>query len=543
MIRTFKSVYVSAPTSVAVDNIASRMYETSRRVVETANGSMESVDPKRLRRLLVIRGYKPDDEMAAFLRLLQNPDLGDQAAPESAWRGASRWKLHLSLAYWALKTLRSQAVEPLHQDDSTALYQLQARIDNRAEWAVLRGVAAGDQPWEDYEAQPLTDNQVKGFLRLFLDVADAVATTPALSCQMPYKRWKDSKGHAVVIDEAGNIRRPDLYSVWGNTMIPLFLAGDEKQLPPAVMSAKDKDDDGNALNRHALDAGISALGFFKGTGWPVFRLRTQLRMARGLFTLSHTLFYSDVPCAYDPRCDIASPAHAVGRLMENFVRSKFAELRPSPPNELREVFVHCPGSECKVDANGSHSNLQQAQIAVALLDQFVRAHRDDPRVDPANIGIITPYKANVATINRQLQNYDSLQGVEPATTVDSFQGHEASIMVLILGTTEKTGPGFSADEQRLNVALSRQKSYLLIVGDINVTGPVVAPAVGAQAGARAGRGRGGRGGGARGGAHVPRATDYFQVVRGNEVVNIRAVALRGALLAIQNAGRVATFAF
>lgn len=316
-----------------------------------------------------------------------------------------------------------------------------------AELAVLRGVAAGDRPWEDYDAQPLTDKQVKLFLRLFLGVADAVATTPALSCQMPYKRWKESKGHAVVIDEAGNISRPDLYSVWGNTMIPLFLAGDEKQLLPAVMSANDKDNKGNALNRHAADAGISALEFFKVNGWPVFRLRTQLRMARGLFTLSHMLFYSDVPCAYDQRCDIASPAHAVGRLMENFMRAKFPELRHSPRNELREVFVHCPGSESKVDANGSQSNLWQVQIAVALLDQFVRAHRN--RVDPANIGIIAPYTANVATINRELQNYDSLQGVEPAATVDSFQGREAGIIVLILGTTEKTGPGFTADEQRL----------------------------------------------------------------------------------------------
>lgn len=98
-----------------------------------------------------------------------------------------------------------------------------------------------------------------------------------------------------------------------------------------------------------------------------------------------------------------------------------------------------------------------------------------------------------------------------------------------------------------SVALSRQKSYLLIVGDIKVTGPVVAraPAVGAQAGARAGRGgRGGRGGGRGGrggGVHVPQATDYFQVVRDNGVVHMRAVALRGALLAIQNAGRVVTF--
>jgi hypothetical protein len=98
----------------------------------------------------------------------------------------------------------------------------------------------------------------------------------------------------------------------------------------------------------------------------------------------------------------------------------------------------------------------------------------------------------------------------------------------------------------LSVALSRQKSFLLVVGDINVTGPVErqAPAVGGGDG-RGGRGGGRSGGGRRGGrdGRTPRATDYFQVVRGDgSTANIRAVALRGALLKMHEAGRVFTFA-
>jgi superfamily I DNA and/or RNA helicase len=45
-------------------------------------------------------------------------------------------------------------------------------------------------------------------------------------------------------------------------------------------------------------------------------------------------------------------------------------------------------------------------------------------------------------------------------------------MVVIMGTVQEVGPGFTTDEHRLNVMLSRQKSGLLIFGDINVMAAV-----------------------------------------------------------------------
>lgn len=54
--------------------------------------------------------------------------------------------------------------------------------------------------------------------------------------------------------------------------------------------------------------------------------------------------------------------------------------------------------------------------------------------------------------------YAVLKGMSPPATVDSYQGHEADIMCVVLGTTQRSGPGFTRNANRLNVMLSRQKS-------------------------------------------------------------------------------------
>lgn len=40
--------------------------------------------------------------------------------------------------------------------------------------------------------------------------------------------FRDKKNQAFAVDKVGNISRPDLYTVWGNTCLPCFLGGDEK---------------------------------------------------------------------------------------------------------------------------------------------------------------------------------------------------------------------------------------------------------------------------------------------------------------------------
>ncbi|KAI6774510.1 hypothetical protein FGRA07_02499 [Fusarium graminearum] len=84
------------------------------------------------------------------------------------------------------------------------------------------------------------------------------------------------------IDAAVN--RADLYSVWGNTLLPCFLFGHPLHPPditpnyqggPTFMTTNEKDGNGNFLNRFAADGGVSPLAFFVATGIPVYRLKTQ----------------------------------------------------------------------------------------------------------------------------------------------------------------------------------------------------------------------------------------------------------------------------
>lgn len=224
------------------------------------------------------------------------------------------------------------------------------------------------------------------------------------------------------------------------------------------MAALDKDEDDKYLNRHAEDGKLSALAFYKANSWPIFCLHHQYRMAQGMFDLCHEMFYSDVPFTYAPSCDPSLDGHADGAKLETFLQQHFPNLTPPAPNTMEPVFVDCPGSSTQRDpATGSKWNIRQCEVALRLLVNLVNA----TKIDPAHIGVISPYKANVAIMERWIRKkpeYSALRGMAPPATVDSYQGQEADIMCVVLGTTKKTGPGFTRNVNRLNVMLSRQKS-------------------------------------------------------------------------------------
>lgn len=89
--------------------------------------------------------------------------------------------------------------------------------------------------------------------------------------------------------------RLDKVSVRRNIYLPCVLASNYLQLPPPVIRAKDTKDTGNTIvNRYAADTGISSLVRAITSGIPAYRLRTQLRIAKGIFELAGRLIYGDV---------------------------------------------------------------------------------------------------------------------------------------------------------------------------------------------------------------------------------------------------------
>lgn len=274
MAATLGKIYATAPTHAVTDKFADRLGRITQRVTSRRNMGKLPGDKTRARRTLVLRAYNRDDEVDAFINTLRDPYIGDEAAPSRNWGPDAKWKLNLSPSFWLLMILRSPAVRELHEDDSPALHQIQAEIDRSPLSERLRAVATGAISWQEYQSGSMVSRKVlNGTMGKIFWAADILCTTPAMSCEQPFRTWKETAAKGIAVDEAGNISRPDLYSVWGNTLLPCLLGGDDKQLPLAVMTLEERDEQGNYLNRFGQHGKISALEFFKGSGWPIFRLR------------------------------------------------------------------------------------------------------------------------------------------------------------------------------------------------------------------------------------------------------------------------------
>ncbi|KAK1764737.1 hypothetical protein QBC33DRAFT_594187, partial [Phialemonium atrogriseum] len=202
---------------------------------------------------------------------------------------------------------------------------------------------------------------------------------------------------------------------------PCFLFGDPRQLPPTVMTPNEKD---SLLCQGWQNFGTAIL---PGIGIPVCRLKTQLRMAKGMSDTVAKIIYPDVPYEYPDSCAVELAGFQAGRDLEDFVRERYPEIIPAPTGT---------------------SSQSLCTIALGFIVDLVKSKKQP--------------------------QYAALANMQAPTTVDLFQGQENDVVVVVMGTASpKPGPGFTSDSQRLNVMLTRQWCGLVIVGDINTTGQLV----------------------------------------------------------------------
>jgi superfamily I DNA and/or RNA helicase len=132
-------------------------------------------------------------------------------------------------------------------------------------------------------------------------------------------------------------------------------------------------------------------------------------------------------------------------------------LRPGPL-----VFIDTAGrgwEEERVGDDPSTRNAGQAERVASELKRLLRRG-----LTPAQVAVITPYEAQARNL-RALLSEERKQGLEIGT-VDGFQGREKEAIVVDTGRSNPDGQlGFLADVRRMNVALTRAKRFLLVVGD------------------------------------------------------------------------------
>ncbi|KAI1039376.1 hypothetical protein LB505_008551, partial [Fusarium chuoi] len=266
-------ILCSGPSHASIDLFASRLDTRGRAVGARYNSILPAGHPDRRRHYLVIRMYAQNDELVAIIQILKNPQAVDWVQNMGEFFRETHWKMHLSLAYWTLAILRSNAVPALEADCKPNLRNIQNSLDNDASVLPLRQsqVARGVISWAQYTATPNAIPTIQDIMCRILRQADFLCVHPTDAEIFPVPLWKRIFAKGLVVDDAGNMNRADFYGLWGNTLLPVFLIGDPDE-KPVVLTIDEADENGNLLNRFAADGAISPLKFLMATGIPVFRL-------------------------------------------------------------------------------------------------------------------------------------------------------------------------------------------------------------------------------------------------------------------------------
>jgi len=115
-------------------------------------------------------------------------------------------------------------------------------------------------------------------------------------------------------------------------------------------------------------------------------------------------------------------------------------------------------------------NMVEAQLTLGVLEEYFkkigRGRIMEERID---VGVISPYRAQVQHLRRMIKRSDFFKpyrGLITVNTVDGFQGQERDIIIISLVRSNAEGQiGFLSDLRRMNVAITRARMKLIILGD------------------------------------------------------------------------------
>ncbi|MFB6308839.1 MAG: AAA domain-containing protein, partial [Haloarculaceae archaeon] len=325
------------------------------------------------------------------------------------------------------------AIEALEEQGFTDIVRVGTESGVREDMQSYRLEQAGDP---DERAAELRDAQV------------VAATTASCGSRIVREQSFD----AAVVDEAGQLTEPGTLAAT-NLADRFVLVGDHQQLPPVVRAEDSQDRDGIGTDETTTD----------GDG------------ENGTADLSRSLFERLIE-TYPDAGVMLDRQYRMAQRIQAFPSREFydGQLRPASGavagqrlDDLEDVDAaalpdHLQDSVAFVDPDGraeGNTNPVEADTVAETVTAYL-----DAGVDPADVGVIAPYRAQVAEIGKRLPD-----GVA-VDTVDRFQGSSKEVIVVsFVATGDLSGPIFE-DYRRINVALTRAKKALVLVGDADALG-------------------------------------------------------------------------
>jgi superfamily I DNA and/or RNA helicase len=232
------------------------------------------------------------------------------------------------------------------------------------------------------------------------------------------------KFSTVIIDEAGQGIEP---AVW----VPILkadkvvMAGDPYQLPPTVKSV---DAERQGLSVTLLEKAIQRHD-------AVFLLRTQYRMNTLIMEFSNRKFYHGQLEAH--------PSVAEWHIESSPQVVEFVDT------------AGCGFEEQASEESSSRCNPEEVRL--------LRLHFDQLAPDTSlSVGVISPYRAQVELLQETFADVSQVS----VNTIDSFQGQERDVIYMsLVRSNPKSEIGFLKDYRRMNVAMTRARKKLVIIGD------------------------------------------------------------------------------
>jgi len=270
-----------------------------------------------------------------------------------------------------------------------------------------------------------------------LQNSDAICAT-LVGSSHPVLRGKRFK--TAFIDEAGQALEP---ACW----IPILrserivFAGDHQQLPPTIKSAE------------AARMGLARTLFEKGIAKHpehTSMLRVQYRMHESIMKFSSKYFYESDLVADDS--------------------VKTTLLRP---NQSPVEYIDTAGAgynEGQDPETLSRFNHEEADLLVKQVEALIEEVGIEEWLhDNITLGIITPYRAQVDYLVKAAESsavLTPLAHLVSINTVDAFQGQERDVIAIsFVRSNDKAEVGFLGDIRRTNVAMTRARKKLIMIGD------------------------------------------------------------------------------
>ena len=280
------------------------------------------------------------------------------------------------------------------------------------------------------------------FMKLIVEQSNVVGATCLFSGG---QRMPEANFDWAIIDEAGRATVPE-------ALVPMvkaervILVGDERQLPPMVDEMMDVESpypsDDIPLEKSLFQILVEAMDSQHLTS-----LRTQYRMHPAIGNLISAVFY-------DGRIEQGTTTYA---------HRNYGWM----PRPVTWLSTSTAPDRAETRRGQSFANWSEANLILRKLqelEEICRQHQWQPTV-----GVISGYFAQVEQLRREIDpdnagRWRQLQ-LEIAT-VDSFQGRECDVVVYsTVRSNQERQIGFLKDYRRINVALSRARDSLVIVGD------------------------------------------------------------------------------